>query len=136
MSSVPGNVPPPPQPSTQIVGQQSQPSSVVPHTPHLEDTRPRNGLAMVSLVTGVLSYLGHIIPLIGGSTLAIIAIITGYIARRQIARTGEQGKDVATIGIILGAINLAVVVLILIAIFFIIFVLGISILGIAAHSSG
>jgi hypothetical protein len=113
-----------------------QPSTVVPYTPHLETKQHTNGLAMVSLVTGILSFLGHIIPIIGGSTLALIAIITGFIARRQVVRTGEQGKDIATIGIVLGAINLAIVVLILFAIFFLVFVLGISILGIAAHSSG
>jgi len=137
VSSNPGDVPPPPPqpPSTQIVGQQTQPSSVVPHTPHLETKTPTNGLAMVSLFTGIFSYLGHIIPLIGGSTLALIAIVTGYIARRQIAQSGEGGKDIATIGIVLGLINLSIVILILIAIFFLVFVLGISVLGIAAHSA-
>jgi hypothetical protein len=135
VSTAPDDRPPQPPP-TQIVGQQSAPSSVVPHTPHLASKVPTNGLAMVSLFTGIFSYLGHIIPLIGGSTLALIAIITGYVARRQIAERGEQGKDIATIGIILGVINLAIVILILIAIFFIVVVLGIGILGIAAHSSG
>ena len=91
---------------------------------------------MVSLVTGILSYLGHVIPLIGGGTLALIAIVTGYIARRQIAQSGEQGKDAATIGIVLGAINIGIVLLILFSIFFIVFVLGFSILGIAARSGG
>ena len=128
----PDNLPPPP--STQIVGQQSQPSTVIPHAPELEKPHT-NGLAMVSLATGILSYLGHVIPLIGGSTLALIAIVTGFIARRQVKASGEGGKDIATIGIVLGFVNLAIVVLILIAIFFIVFVLGISMLGIAAHSS-
>ncbi len=91
---------------------------------------------MVSLFTGIFSFLGHIIPLIGGSTLALIAIVTGYVARGQIERSGEQGKDIATIGIILGVVNLAIVILILIAIFFLVFVLGIGVLGIAAHSRG
>jgi predicted small integral membrane protein len=134
VSANPGDLPPPPP--SQAVGQQTSPSTIVPHTPHLEVKTPTNGLAMVSLVTGILSYLGHIIPLIGGGTLAIIAIVTGYIARRQIARSGEQGKDIATIGIILGVINIAIVLLIILAIFFIVVVLGISILGIAAHSNG
>ena len=132
MSTAPGELPP--QPS-QAVGQQTAPSTIVPHTPHIKAV-PTNGLATVSLVTGILSYLGHIIPLIGGGTLALIAIITGYIARRQIAQSGEQGRDIATIGIVLGAINIGIVVLILFSIFFIVFVLGISILGIAAHSGG
>lgn len=137
VSSNPGDLPPPPPSSTatQIVGQQTAPATVVPHTPHLEVKTATNGLAWVSLMTGILSYFGHIIPLIGGSTLALVAIITGWIARGQIARSGENGKDLATIGIVLGVINLAIVVLILIAIFFLVFVLGISILGIAAHSS-
>jgi predicted small integral membrane protein len=133
VSTPPDNLPP--SPSTQIVGQQTGPSSVVPHTPHLETKAPTNGLAWVSLMTGILSYFGHIIPLIGGSTLALVAIVSGWIARRQIARSGEQGRDLATIGIVLGVVNLAIVVLILVAIFFLVFVLGISILGIAAHSS-
>jgi predicted small integral membrane protein len=89
---------------------------------------------MISLVTGILSFLGHVIPLIGGGTMALIAIITGWIARRQIAQSGEQGKDIATIGMILGFVNLAITLLIIVAIFFIVVVLGISILGIAAHS--
>ena len=135
MSSAPGEVPPPPAPD-QAVGQQTSPSTIVPHTPHLQVQTRNNGLAMVSLVTGILSYLGHIIPLIGGGTLALIAIVTGYIARRQIAQSGEGGKDIATIGIILGVVNIAIVLLIILAIFFIVVVLGISILGIAAHSNG
>jgi len=130
VSANPENVP---QPSTQIVGQQTQPSTILPNTPHLEKPHT-NGLAMVSLVTGILSYLGHVIPLIGGSTLAIIAIITGVIARRQVKTSGEGGRDIATIGIVLGVVNLVIVLLILIAIFFIVFVLGISMLGFAAHS--
>lgn len=132
MSTAPGELPPP---ASQAVGQQTAPSTIVPHTPHIRAV-PTNGLATVSLVTGILSYLGHVIPLIGGGTLALIAIITGYIARRQIAQSGEQGRDIATIGIVLGAINIGIVLLILFSIFFIVFVLGISILGIAAHSGG
>ncbi len=124
----------PPTPSTQNVGQQTSPSTVVPHTPHLQSTAPSNTLAMISLVTGILSFLGHVIPLIGGGTMALIAIITGWIARRQIAQSGEQGKDIATIGMILGFVNLAITLLIIIAIFFIVVVLGISILGLAARS--
>ena len=132
MSTAPGELPPQ---ASQDVGQKTAPSTIVPHTPHIRAV-PTNGLAMVSLVTGILSYLGHIIPLIGGGTLALIAIITGYIARRQIAQSGEQGRDIATIGIVLGAINIGIVLLILFSIFFIVFVLGIGILGLAAHSGG
>jgi hypothetical protein len=132
VSTAPGEVPPPP---SQAVGQQTAPSTIVPHTPHIKAV-PTNGLAMVSLVTGILSYIGHIIPLIGGGTLALIAIVTGYIARRQIAQSGEQGKDAATIGIVLGAINIGIVLLIVLVLLFFFFVLGISLFTFAAHSGG
>ncbi len=131
MSTNPAEVPPP---ASQATGQQTAPSTIVPHTPHLANTAPTNGLAQVSLVTGILSYLGHVIPLIGGGTLALVALITGWIARRQIKQSGEQGRDIATIGMILGAINLVISFAILIAILFFVFVLGIGILGFAAHS--
>ena len=106
---------------------------MVPHTPELAAAaRPQNGLATVSLVTGILSYLGHVIPIIGGSTLAIIAIITGVIARNQIKRTGEEGMTAATIGIVLGVANLALVGVVVLIIVFAIFVLGATIFGISA----
>lgn len=106
---------------------------MVPHTPELAAAaRPQNGLAMVSLVTGILSYLGHVIPIIGGSTLAIIAIITGVIARNQIKRTGEEGMTAATIGIVLGVANLALVGVVILIVVFAIFVLGATIFGISA----
>ena len=105
---------PSPQTSpTQIAGQQTQPTTTVPHTPHLANTAASNNLALVSLVTGILSFLGHVIPIIGGSTLAIVAIVTGYMARNQIKETGEQGMTAATVGMILGIANLALVFVII-----------------------
>jgi uncharacterized protein DUF4190 len=123
-----------PPPSTQIAGQQTTPTTTVPHTPHLENTSPNNSMAMVSLVTGILSFLGHIIPIVGGSTLAIVAIVTGYIARNQIKESGEQGMTMANVGMILGIANLALVALIILLFIFFIFVLGIGIFGIAARN--
>src|SRR5690348_10182591 len=120
-----------PQPPSQAVGQQTAPSTIVPHTPGTV-ARPHSGMAMVSLVTGILSYLGHIIPLIGGSTLAIVAIVTGVIARNQIKQTGEEGMTAATVGIVLGVANLALVGLIVLGILFFIFVLGFTVLGFSA----
>jgi len=120
-------------PPNQAVGQQTSPSTMVPHTPELAASqKAHNGLAMVSLVTGILSYLGHIIPFVGGGTLAIVAIVTGFIARGQIKQTGEEGMTAATIGIILGVINLALVAIIVFGIVFAIFVLGFTVLGISA----
>jgi hypothetical protein len=120
--------------STWIAGQQTEPSTVVPHTPGLVGASTQtNSLALVSLVTGILSFLGHVIPFIGGSTLAVVAIITGYMARNQIKETGEQGMGLATAGMVLGIVNLAVVVLIVIFFIFLIFVVGITIFGLSAH---
>jgi len=113
---------------TQIAGQQTQPTTTVPHTPHLANTAASNNLALVSLVTGILSFLGHVIPIIGGSTLAIVAIVTGYMARNQIRETGEQGMTAATVGMILGIANLALVFVIILVIVFAI-ALGFGFLG-------
>ena len=113
------------------MGQQTAPSTLVPYTPDIA-AKPHSGMAMVSLVTGILSYLGHIIPLIGGSTLAIVAIVTGVVARNQIRQTGEEGETAATIGIVLGVVNLAIVGVIVLALLFFIFVLGFTVLGISA----
>lgn len=56
-----------------------------------------SALAVVSLVSGVASFaLGFI--LVG----AVVAIVTGHLARRQIKRTAERGAPLALIGLILG----------------------------------
>jgi len=93
-----------------------------------------NSLAVISLVTAVGSFLGHIIPFIGGGTLALIAIVTGFMARSQIRRTGEQGSWMANVGIIIGVIHLAGLFLILLFFLFLVFVLGVALFGAAAHS--
>ena len=123
---------PPRPPATQIAGQQTEPSTVVPHTPYLGAARQNNNMALVSLVTGILSYLGHIIPIVGGSTLAIVAIVTGYIARQQIKETGEDGMTMATLGMILGIVNIALVGLIVFVVILFVFVLGVGLLGFGA----
>ena len=63
---------------------------------------PTNTLAIVSLVSGILSWFA--LPLLG----AIVAIITGHMARNEIRNSyGTQGGDaLALIGLILGYLNL------------------------------
>ena len=78
---------------------------------------PTNSLATVSLVAGIASFV--IVPLIG----ALVAVITGHRARAQIRQTGESGFGLATAGLVLGYIHLAlvglaVVVVILVVLFF------------------
>ncbi|TMD36228.1 MAG: DUF4190 domain-containing protein [Chloroflexi bacterium] len=124
----------PPQPAsgasqTQISGQQSAPTSAVPSTPGLQDYTPSrsqtNSMAVVSLVTGALSVFGHLVlPGIGGGTLALIAIVTGIIARGEIKRSGEQGMWMATVGILLGVLHLLVIALIFIFLIVAVFAIG------------
>jgi hypothetical protein len=59
--------------------------------------------SIVSLISGISSYL--VLPFLGG----IIALITGYVARRDINNSGGalSGKGMATAGLWLGWINIA-----------------------------
>lgn len=64
-----------------------------------------NTLALVALIAGIAGYV--VIPFIGHLT----AVITGHMAKKQIAQTGEQGGGMATAGLVLGYIGLALSVL-------------------------
>ena len=72
-----------------------------------QGSAPNNVLAIVSLISGVLGW--SFVPIFG----AIVAIITGHIALKQIERSHgrEDGKIMAIIGLILGYIE-AVLVLV------------------------
>jgi hypothetical protein len=89
-----------------------------------------NSLAIVSLVAGIGSFVAHIpVPGFGGFTVALIAVITGFMARGQIRETGEQGMGMATAGMVIGIIHLALLGLLVIALIFAIFVLGAVLFG-------
>src|SRR3984893_7706178 len=92
----PAAVPPPPQPLL------TQPSG----TP-VAFSAQTNTLAWVSLISGIVSWVA--VPVIG----AIVAVITGHMAKREIRRTGEQGDTLATVGLVLGYLHLAVVLIII-----------------------
>ncbi len=83
-----------------------------------------NTLAIVSLVAGIGSFLAHVIPFVGGLTAAIVAVVTGHIARGQIRRTGEQGAGLALAGLILGYVHLALIALVAIGLIVFILFLG------------
>ncbi len=70
-------------------------------------------LAIISLIFGLLSWLG--LPLIG----ALVAVITGHLARSDIDRHPDQfeGGGMALTGLILGWLNIALSVLAIAAIF-------------------
>jgi hypothetical protein len=89
-----------------------------------------NTLAIVSLAAALLSIFGHIpLPGVGGGTLALVAIITGVMARGQIARNGERGMLMANIGLALGILHFALLALFVLVVLFAIFVLGIVLFG-------
>jgi hypothetical protein len=65
-----------------------------------------NGLATASLILGICGFLVCVgVP-------SILALVFGYIARRQIAQTGgvQPGRGMATAGIVLGWIWIALAV--------------------------
>ena len=135
MSSTPSDLPGPPpgkeSSPTHIVGQQVEPSSTVPLGPPGGLYVPAAGtktntLAVVSLVTGIGSFFAHILPGVGGFTVALVAVVTGYMARKQIKESGEQGMGIATIGMIIGIAHLALILIAIIAVLFIIFVMGVA----------
>lgn len=136
----PGSVPSPPAPAnppTQVAGQQVTPSTPVPHVQGaypVAATGPKtNSLAVISLICGIGSFFAHIIPGVGGATVAIIAVITGFMARNQIRQSGEQGMGMATAGMIIGIIHLAVLALVVLLLIFLIFGLGIAMFGFSRH---
>jgi Domain of unknown function (DUF4190) len=62
---------------------------------------PTNGLAVTSLVSGIVSWV--MCPLVGG----VVAVVTGHMAHGQIKTSGESGAGMATAGLVLGYIHLA-----------------------------
>ena len=94
-----------------------------------------NSLAIISLVAGIGSFFAHIIPGVGGFTVALVAVITGYMARNQIKQTGEQGMGLATAGMVIGIVHIALIVAVIVGIFILVFIFGIAMLGLSRSSS-
>ena len=121
MSTPSNELPQPPatSPATQVAGQQSAPTSTVPvATPAaIAANRPNNTMAVVSLVTGLGSFIAHLIPFVGGLTLAVVAIVTGHMALGQIKRTGEPGRGFAIWGLVIGYVHVGLLALFLIFFF-------------------
>ena len=99
--------------------------SQLPPPSYTRSTARTNSLAIVSLIAGAFSVLGpFVVPGIGGGTLALVAIVTGFIARGEIKRSGDQGMWMATVGIVLGVIHWALLILIFLALILAVFVFG------------
>ncbi len=70
---------------------------------HYAAPRPTNGMAIASVVLGILWING-----IG----SILALVFGYKAKRQIAERNEAGRGFATAGIVLGWVGVGSLVLV------------------------
>ncbi len=90
------------------------PAQQYPGQPYAAKT---NGLAVTSLVTGIVSWFA--LPLVAG----VVAVVLGHIARGQIRRTGETGNGLALGGLVLGYLNIVfcVLMVVLMAALFIVF---------------
>ena len=75
-----------------------------PGTPLQYSASPTNVLAVISLVAGICGLT--VVPVFG----AVTAIVTGHVARSQTARTGENGRVLATVGLCLGYVGLVRVI--------------------------
>lgn len=71
-----------------------------PYPPHAY--RSTSGIAVLSLIMGILSYI--VLPFAG----ALIAILTGHLARSEIRRNPDrlEGSSMALVGLVLGYVNL------------------------------
>jgi hypothetical protein len=74
-----------------------------------------NTLALVSLVSGVVAWFA--VPFVGG----IVAVVSGHLARGQIGQSGEQGGTLAIVGLVLGYLHLAVLLLLVVLFLLIVF---------------
>jgi hypothetical protein len=98
---------PAPPPQSEQSMPPPQPVQTQPQGAPFAFSAQTNTLALVSLISGIASWI--IVPVVG----AIVAVITGHMAKREIRRTGEQGNTYATVGLVLGYLHLAVVLLVL-----------------------
>ncbi len=96
--SPPLEAPPPPVTPAAPPGGQWRPTHQ-----HLRPQGPTNGLAIASMVLGALWLW---------SLGSVLALVLGYVAKRQIDQRGESGRGLALAGIILGWIGIGVLVLV------------------------
>ncbi len=71
-------------------------------SPHHSANRSTNGLAITSLIFGILSWI--LLPLLG----AVVGIITGHIALDRIKRSEQNGNGMAITGLVLSYLNIGV----------------------------
>ena len=75
--------------------------------PYPETPAQTSTLAIISLISGIVSWF--MFPVVGG----IVAVITGHMALRELRESqgGLTGEGMAKVGLVLGYLHLALVVL-------------------------
>jgi len=99
---------------------QQQPYQQNPYQGQAQGGYGQSGYGGQSPKTNVLAIVSLVASILSSFVFSIVAIVTGHISLRQIKRTGEQGKVMAIIGLVLGYLGLlgaiAVVVFFIVAI--------------------
>lgn len=80
-----------------------QPGWTPGHPPYVV-RRPTNGMALASMITGIVGLLSC--PLLG-----VVALYLAKRAREEIRTSGEEGEGFATAGVVIGWIGVALSVL-------------------------
>lgn len=99
--------PPPPPPPPPDRPDRNVPGYPPPPPPPYRPVPSTNGMAIASLVLGILwvYWIG-----------SILALIFGYVAKRQIAETGQSGRGMAIAGIVLGWVGVGTLVIFIVII--------------------
>ena len=83
--------------------------------------RSTNELAIASLVLGIVG-IPFVLPSLGIVVFlvpAILALVFGYVARKQITQRGQDGAGMAKAGIVLGSVAIGLYVIFIIIGFFV-----------------
>ncbi len=97
-----------PQPGVPAYGRAGGPA--FPPAPGYPAAR-RNGFALAALICGIGQFVLWIAFLVPGFVAAVLSIIFGSVALRQIRRTGEGGRGMAIAGIVCSVVGIVLVVL-------------------------
>lgn len=88
----------------------NQPQHITPQEPITQTKTGTSGLAIASLILGILAVLGSFVPVlnIGSILLAVIGLILGIVGVATLKKSGKGGKVMAIVGIVLAALAIII----------------------------